>query len=372
MAKNVLVTGGAGFIGSHLVDELLRLGHRVKVLDSLSQQVHGSINGRPENLNLDAELIAGDIRDHEALRKALHGVEAVYHLASAVGVGQSMYRIADYTSVNCLGTAALLEAIVERPVERLVVASSMSVYGEGLYQGPDGSLCPGTLRPYEQLRARQWEVRSASGKVMQPVPTPETKPPGITSVYALDKYHQEQLCLAVGRAYQIPAVALRFFNVYGTRQSLSNPYTGVLAIFASRLLNGKRPLVFEDGLQMRDFVCVSDVVRGCVLALEKPEAAGRVFNIGTGRPRSIEKVALSMARALGREDLEPEITAEYRAGDIRHCFADIGLAQRVLGYAPQVMLDEGLAELAEWLTNQVPADRVEEAMRELAARGLSI
>src|SRR5918999_944678 len=275
MEKRILITGGAGFIGSHLADELLAQGHSVRILDRLLPQVHSGQMERPHYLNPDAELITGDIEDAEAVRRALDGIDAVYHLAARVGVGQSMYRIASYTAANCLGTANLLEAIIERPVERLIVASSMSIYGEGLYRAPDGTLCEVSARPLEQLKAGQWDVLGNEGETLDPVPTPETKTPSIASVYALDKYHQERLCLMVGGAYGIPTVALRFFNVYGTRQALSNPYTGVLAIFASRLLNHKPPLVYEDGRQRRDFVSVHDIARACRLALESDAADGR-------------------------------------------------------------------------------------------------
>jgi dTDP-L-rhamnose 4-epimerase len=256
----ILITGGAGFIGSHLADELLRHGHQVRALDVLSPQVHGSVT-RPVYLHSDVELITGDVRDRDAVRRALDGVDAVYHFAAAVGVGQSMYEVAEYTSVNNLGTAVLLEALMVRPVRKLVVASSMSIYGEGLYRTAGGEIVEATERALQQLRAGVWEPQDDQGQSLAPVPTPEEKTPILTSVYALSKFDQERLCLMIGRAYTIPTVALRFFNVFGPRQALSNPYTGVLAIFASRLLNGNRPLIFEDGLQQRDFVSVYDVAR---------------------------------------------------------------------------------------------------------------
>ncbi|HEU4752444.1 MAG TPA: NAD-dependent epimerase/dehydratase family protein, partial [Armatimonadota bacterium] len=308
----------------------------------------------------------------DAVRQALRGVDAVFHLAAMVGVGQSMYEIEKYTSVNNVGTAVLLEALAEKPVERLVVASSMSLYGEGLYRRADGSPTLGVERSLEQLQARDWEVRSADGEVLTPAPTPENKPPSLPSIYALSKYDQERMCLTIGRAYGIPTVALRFFNIYGTRQALSNPYTGVLAIFASRFLNDKPPLINEDGRQQRDFVHVKDVARACRLALETPGAAGLVFNIGSGQPQTVAGLARRMADVLGKEHLQPEITGKYRVGDIRHCFPDISLARHVLGYSPAVELEEGLVEMASWLEGQVAVDRVEEARQELAARGLAV
>jgi dTDP-L-rhamnose 4-epimerase len=370
--KQVLITGGAGFIGSHLADELLAHGYRVRALDNLTEQVHGPDRHRPGYLSSEVELVVGDVRDPEAVRKALKGVDAVYHLAAAVGVGQSMYEIERYTDVNNIGTAVLLEALAENPVERLVVASSMSIYGEGLYKAPDGSISEGRERDIEQLKARQWEVRNAKGEVLTPVATPESKTPNLASVYALSKYDQERLCLVVGRAYNIPTVALRFFNVYGTRQALSNPYTGVLAIFASRFLSGHAPLINEDGYQQRDFVSVYDVARACRLALEVPGAAGQVFNVGSGQRYTVREIAARMAPLLKKEHLQPEITGKYRMGDIRHCFADISLARRVLGYEPQVTLEEGLTELAGWLEKQIVVDYVPQAYAELATRGLTV
>jgi dTDP-L-rhamnose 4-epimerase len=289
-----------------------------------------------------------------------------------VGVGQSMYEVERYTSVNNVGTAVLLEALIERPVGRLVVASSMSLYGEGLYRDAAGRTVPGAERSLEQLTAREWEPRGPGGEALTPLPTPEGKTPTLPSVYALSKYDQERLCLTVGRAYGIPTVALRFFNVYGTRQALSNPYTGVLAIFASRYLNGRPPLVNEDGYQRRDFVSVHDVAQACRLALEVPAAAGRVFNVGSGRSFTVREVAERLAAVLGKDHLAAEITGKYRMGDIRHCFADISLAREVLGYEPRVAFDDGLAELAGWLAGQVAHDRVQEAHSKLASLGLSV
>ncbi len=372
MSKQILITGGAGFVGSHLADELLARGYRVRVLDSLAHQVHGPAALRPAYLDPDVELMTGDIRDPEAVRRVLEGVDAVYHLAASVGVAQSMYEIARYTQVNNLGTAVLLEALIARPVERLIVASSMSIYGEGLYRAPDGTLTEGVGRTVEQLRRKRWEVCSAQGEPLAPLPTPETKSPSFASVYALSKYDQERMCLVVGRAYNIPVVALRFFNIYGARQALSNPYTGVLAIFSSRLLNDKPPLVFEDGGQQRDFVNVRDVVQGCLLALTEPQAAGRVLNIGSGTRHTILEIAQRMAHVLGKGDIAPEVVERYRVGDIRHCFADITQAKQVLGYAPVVTLEEGLRELAEWVAGEVAVDHVAAASAELARRGLAV
>ncbi|HEY0824140.1 MAG TPA: SDR family NAD(P)-dependent oxidoreductase [Ramlibacter sp.] len=370
--QKVLITGGAGFIGSHLADELLAHGYQVRVLDSLDPQVHGEARRRPEYLAKDVDLVVGDVNDRAKVDEAIQGVDAVYHFAAAVGVGQSMYEVAHYTRVNNLGTAVLLEALTRNPVERLVVASSMSLYGEGLYQGTSGGPRMVGERTLEQLKAGQWEFTGEDGGVLQPMPTPETKQPALASVYALSKYDQERLCLMIGRAYNIPTVALRFFNAYGPRQALSNPYTGVLAIFASRLLNNNQPAIFEDGLQQRDFVSVYDIARACRQALETPEAAGEVFNIGSGQPRTVREIAAKLAKVVGKENIQPEILGKYRVGDIRHCYADISKAQRVLGYAPQVRLEDGLVELSSWLASQAAVDRVAQASAELSARGLTV
>jgi dTDP-L-rhamnose 4-epimerase len=379
MGHQILITGGAGFIGSHLADELLRAGHRVRALDNLSPQVHGAAGEarqRPDYLDPEVELVVGDVRDPDAVRRALEGVDVVYHYAAAVGVGQSMYEIAQYTDVNNMGTAVLLEAIVARaarhPLQKLVVASSMSLYGEGLYRAPDGTLVADASRTREQLVAGAWETRDARGQVLEALPTPESKPPSLASVYALSKYDQERMALMIGAAYNVPTVALRFFNVFGTRQALSNPYTGVLAIFAARYLNDRAPMIFEDGLQQRDFVSVYDIARASRLAMEVPEAAGQVFNVGSGRRYTVRAIAERMAEAIGKPYIAPEVTGKYRVGDIRHCFADITHARQVLGYEPQLPLEEGLVELAEWLEGQTAHDRVSQASAELAQRGLTV
>jgi dTDP-L-rhamnose 4-epimerase len=371
LIKRVLITGGAGFIGSHLADDLLQHGYHVTVLDNLSPQVHTSNWQRPGYLNPQVRIINGDICDREIVHRACQEADAIYHFAACVGVGQSMYEVARYTETNNLGTAILLETLIEHPVERLIVASSMSIYGEGLYCDGKGRPVEGVPRSLEQLKAGMWEVCDRNGAELLPIPTPETKDPSLASVYALSKYDQERLCLIIGQAYQIPTVALRFFNVYGTRQALSNPYTGVLAIFASRLLNNKPPLVYEDGFQKRDFVNVRDVSQACRLALETPEAAYETFNVGSGNQYSVLEIADRMAEALGKS-IQPQITGQYRMGDIRHCFADISKARRILGYRPQVSLQDGMAELVGWLKEQVAVDRVDDANRELQARGLTV
>jgi dTDP-L-rhamnose 4-epimerase len=375
MAKTVLITGGAGFIASHCAAAFLRNGYQVRALDSLDPQIHGQERRAPGYLDRRVELLVGDIRSRKTVRRALSDVDAVLHLAARVGVGQSMYEVADYADVNTRGTAVLLEAMIERarrcPFDRLVVASSMSIYGEGRYRASNGQFLDDLARSPSQLKRGRWEPRDASGRVLEAVATDESKPPSMLSVYALSKYDQERLCLIVGGAYDIPTVALRFFNVYGPHQALSNPYSGVLAIFAARLLNERPPLIFEDGEQRRDFVYAGDVAEACRLALNVESAVGRALNIGSGQPVTIKQAARLLAETLG-VPIEPEITGDCRIGDVRHCFPDISAARTVLGYQPKTQLRAGLTELVTWLKGRVAIDRVGEARAALAARGLTL
>jgi dTDP-L-rhamnose 4-epimerase len=366
-----LITGGAGFIGSHLVRALTEQGDQVVVLDSLESQVHGDV--APE-LPDGVELIVGNVGDAELASRALQGVDRVVHLAAAVGVGQSMYEIARYTELNTMATARFLETLVAtRPLPaRLVVASSMSIYGEGEYLCPDHGRMAPEPRPEEQLVARSWELYCPTcGQEMRPVGTSETKPLIPTSIYAINKRDHEEMCLVTGGAYGIPSVALRFFNIYGPGQALSNPYTGVAAIFASRLLNRRAPMIFEDGAQSRDFTHVSDVVRGIVLALESEDAVGKAVNLGTGHVTSIDEVARVISKGMGL-DIEPERNQRYRAGDIRHCYADTTRARELLGFEAQTNFEDGMLQLVEWLKEQHAEDRVDDATRELTARGLTL
>lgn len=366
-----MITGGAGFIGSHLSDALLAEGHKVRILDNLCSQVHGASQEYPAYMSGDVEFVLGDVRDRRAVEEALEGIEVVYHLAARVGVGQSMYEIREYTDVNNIGTAVLLESIIARKqqLEKLVVASSMSIYGEGLYRL--GDQCFNVFREIDQLKQGIWEIKKGDDTLV-PMPTPETKKPMLTSVYALSKYDQERLCLIVGQAHGIPTVALRFFNVYGPRQCLSNPYTGVLAIFASRYLNNKPPVIFEDGFQRRDFVSVHDVVQACVLAMKNRDAANQVFNVGSGESYTVNTVAELISQELGKDYILPLVNGKYRVGDIRHCFADISKAKARLGYEPKVSLEQGFRELAGWLEGQIAVDMVDQATEELERHGLTL
>jgi dTDP-L-rhamnose 4-epimerase len=370
MGETVLITGGSGFIGRHLARALLARGDRVRVLDSLIEQVHPGRRPPAEaGLEEGVELVVGDIRDAARVRTALDGVDAVVHLAAEVGVGQSMYAVDRYTSVNDYGTAVLFQALIARPVRRVVVASSMSVYGEGLYRTEDGDLAEDVVRTGRAADG-SWDPLDARGRPLVPVPTPESKRPALRSVYAIGKYVQERMTLTLTRQYGMEGAALRLWNIYGPGQALSNPYTGVLAIFASRIANGQRPMVFEDGRQRRDFVHVRDVARAFQLALDHPQADGGVFNLGSGEDRTSEKGALLQAASMGRPDLRPEITDQARAGDIRHNIPDLAKARAELGYAPEESFAAGLAELARWVARQEATDRVAEARGELERRGL--
>ena len=372
-SKQILITGGAGFVGSHLADGLLAAGHRVRILDDLTPQVHQG--GAPDYLSPKVDLVVGDVRDPNRLREVLTGVDVIFHFAATVGVGQSMYEISRYMSINTQGTAELLQAMLDSKLtpEKLIVASSMSIYGEGQYVcSACGKAAFPPVRPVAQLRNAQWELHcDACHNVLVPQATNENKPSEINSIYALSKRDQEELCLIYGRTYGIPVTALRFFNIYGTRQALSNPYTGVAAIFAARLINNQAPLVFEDGEQMRDFVSVHDIVRANMLAMERAESNDQVVNIGCGKPITIRRVAEILAAALGKPELVPVITQKYRAGDIRHCYADLTRARMLLGYEPQVTHEEGFRELAAWLAGQEAEDKAETMLLELSAYGLT-
>ncbi|WP_267382333.1 MULTISPECIES: SDR family NAD(P)-dependent oxidoreductase [unclassified Sphingomonas] len=369
MSETILITGGAGFIGRAVGNELLARGNRVRVLDSLIEQVHGVVDGS-KMLDGEIELIRGDVRDGDAVTRALKGVDSVVHLAAEVGVGQSMYEVERYTSTNDVGTAVLFEKLIDHPVRRVVTASSMSIYGEGLYRDADGALVEDAERHGLRDGLANWEPVDAQDRPLSPVPTPEWKRPNLSSIYALNKYVQERTTHIMAAPYGMEGVCLRLFNVYGPGQALSNPYTGVLAIFASRLLNGQQPMIFEDGEQRRDFVHVSDVARAFADALVLPQAKGGTFNIGSGRDRSVSEVATELAKAMGKNDLTPIIVGKARVGDIRHCFCDTRLSAEWLDFQARADFGEGLAELAEWVAQQTAHDRVDQMRAELEAKGL--
>jgi dTDP-L-rhamnose 4-epimerase len=371
MGKKILVTGGAGFIGSFLVDELVRRGHDVTVFDNFEPQVHG--RKRPDYLNEAARYVKGDVCDVPAFKKVALRAEVIFHEAAMVGVGQSQYQIRRYTDVNVLGTANLLDILANNKhrCEKLVVAASMSSYGEGLYRCAEHGAVRPPLRSDADVAGGRWELNCPRcGKPVAPAPTPETAEQVCNSIYAQNKKDQEDMVMIFGRAYGLPVVALRYFNVYGPRQSLSNPYTGVCAIFMSRIKNGNCPVIYEDGGQTRDFVSVHDIVQANVLAMEKPAANGQVFNVGAGNPVAVKEVARVLAKLYGVK-IEPEICGKFRKGDVRHCYPDIGKARRLLGYGPRVTFDAGMRELIEWSRRAEAKDRFEQAASELRKRGLA-
>ena len=367
----VLVTGGAGFIGSHVVDLLIEKGYEVVVFDKLVKQVHG--NAGPQYVPGEAQFIWGDVGDRESFRAALEGVSHIVHLAAEVGVGQSMYEISRYVDGNTGATGVMLDVLANErnSVEKIVVASSMSIYGEGAYLCSEHGAAAPVQRAEGQLADRDWDLHCQQcNRPLLPTGTPESKPLHPSSVYAISKMDQELLCLSVGAAYEMDVVALRYFNSYGPRQALSNPYTGVAAIFSSRLMNGRAPLAFEDGQQLRDFIHVRDVARATVAALETPGAAGETINVGVGNPLTIGEVGSTLAEALGVE-MPVEITGKFRAGDIRHCYADMTKAEEVLDFRAEISFEDGVRDLIEWVSVQTADDRVGVASEELERHGLA-
>lgn len=368
---NILVTGGAGFIGSFIVDRLIRDGHRVRIFDSLDPQVHPG-GRKPDHLNPRAEFVRGDVRDYDALKSAIDGMQVIFHEAAAVGVGQSQYQVKLYTDVNIGGTANLLDILVNQPhgVKKLIVAASMSSYGEGAYDCPSCGRVRPALRVEGQYGKCEWECRCPGcGGALKPVPIREEDERLVNSIYAITKMVQEDMCLDIGRTYDIPAVALRYFNVYGPRQSLSNPYTGVAAIFMSRIKNNKPPVIFEDGLQSRDFISVHDIVEANILAMTRAEADYRAFNVASGKVTTILEIAATINELCGKK-IRPEVTRKFRKGDVRHCIADTTKIRGSLGFAPTVEFREGMRELIQWSERAVAVDLVDRATAELKAKGI--
>lgn len=371
--KKILITGGAGFIGSHLTDTLIKRGYSVRILDNFEEQVHPS-GKKPSYLNRRAELYIGDIRNIDDLNKALLNIDGVFHEAAAVGVGQSQYEIKRYVDVNVGGTANLLDILIngKHKVKKVIVTTSMTGYGEGNYQCISCGIVRPSARGENQLQIKQWEpLCPKCHKVVKPVKTDEAAVQHCQNIYALTKKMQEDMILNIGKTYNLPCVALRCFNVYGPRQSLSNPYTGVTAIFISRLKNNKRPKVYEDGLQTRDFISVYDVVTANILALEKNTADYQALNIGSGKPITIKEVAITLAKLLGKNIL-PQISQEYRKNDVRHCYADISLVEKLLGWEPKISFKRGMNDLIAWAGHEEALDKTDIAMQNLKQKGLAV
>ncbi len=367
----VLVTGGAGFIGSFLVDQLVNKGHDVAIYDNLELQVHqGKI---PSYLNKKARFIKADVCDKDKLDKALGLADIVFHKAAMVGVGQSMYQIDKYTKVNTYGTAVLLDLIVNKHrkhIKKLVVAASMSEYGEGLYSCKKCGAVKPELRPESQLKRKQWELKCPNcSSVLKPIPTSEKTSLSSSSIYAINKKDQEEMCILIGKSFAVPTVALRYFNVYGPRQSLSNPYTGVAAIFISRIKAGKKPVVFEDGKQSRDFVSVHDIVRANLAVMNNKKADYQIFNVGSGKKISVADLGSLLIKLLNPK-LSLDVTNTYRKGDIRHCFSDITKLKKEIGWHPTVKLQDGLKELIEWSQNERSKDLFDSAKKILRKKGI--
>ncbi len=385
MGKNVLITGGAGFIGSHLTDKLTEKGYRVRVIDNLDPQVHGNIREigeLPTYANPQAEYIIGDVRNKELLQYALQGIDVIYHFAAAVGVGQSMYKVQHYVDVNITGTATFLDILanndqIKKQIKKLVVASSMSNYGEGKYRCPIHGNIIVKARSHQQLAAHQWEPlcpiindSKQCNLPLIPVPTDESKPLNPTSIYAITKITQEEMCLNVGQAYNIPTAALRYFNIYGNRQSLSNPYTGLAAIFSGRILNKEAPIIFEDGLQKRDLIHISDITQANILVMENIDAHQKIYNVGTGNPLTLIDIARTLIDEMGSQ-VTPKILNQYRVGDMRHCFPDITRLQKI-GFKPKVTFKSGVSEFVEWVKQQTSIDQYSGMQSELRQRGLMV
>ncbi len=367
---HILVTGGAGFIGSFLVDQLLQKDYKVRILDNLEDQVHSG--KQPKYLNKNAEFIKGDVRNYADLEKAIKGTDAIFHLASAVGVGQSNYQIKKYVDSNVLGTANLLDLLVNKKnkVKKFITISSMTGYGEGNYKCTNCGVVRPSLREETQLKKGDWKLYCPNcGRIVTPTSTDETALDFPNSIYGFSKKAQQDMALIIGKLYSLPIVVLRGFNIYGPRQSLSNPYTGVTAIFISRLKNNQPAVVYEDGQQTRDFVSVHDVVDAFVLALEKDEANYQMFNIGSGKGTSILEIGQTLSKLLGKSDLI-QVNQEYRKNDIRHCFADVKKAEKLLGWKPKITLEKGLKELIEWSANEKAEDRFSQAQKELRQKKL--
>lgn len=369
---NVLITGGAGFIGSHTADALLAEGHRVRLADCLDPQIHGSDARFPSYLDERVKCLRLDLRTSKGLQDALEGIDAVFHFAACTGVGQSMYDWDNYVSTNCGATAVLIEALIKRkhPLKRLVLASSRAVYGEGTHRCPEHGMQYPQMRLRHDLEAGRFGVPCpVCSTTMRAMPTQEERILMPGSLYAWTKKHQEDQCRFAASAFGLPVTILRYFNVFGSRQSLKNPYTGVVSIFYSRIQAGKPISLYENGTPLRDFVHVSDVARANCLAMNADVPPGSCFNVGSGHAYTIKEVAEALGAACGKPALLQDL-GEFRVGDIHACHADLNHSQQGLGYKPCTGLEEGMAEFAAWARGEESVDRYASSVSELRNHGL--
>jgi dTDP-L-rhamnose 4-epimerase len=362
----ILITGGAGFIGSHTTDLLIDEGYKVRIVDNLLDQVHQG--KKPLYLNKKAEFILGDVSDKDSWEKWLDGIDVVIHLASMAGLGQSMYKPSDYCTSNVCGTANLFDFLIKnketrKNIKKIIVASSKTIYGEGAYKCIEhGMIFPG-LREISQLNKKDFELHCTHcHKAMETIPIPEEKPPNCLSVYALTKYATENIATIFGQTLSIPTVSFRYFSVFGPRQSLSNPYTGVCSIFLSRIINNQQPVIFEDGNQIRDFIYVEDIARANLMAIKKEEFQG-ICNVGSGIGQSINQVASTIGAVLGKK-VEPKITQDFRYGDTRNDLSDNSKIEKNLGFKPKISFEQGIKKLVDWSKGSKAMDSFNEAEKE--------
>ncbi|MFX0104103.1 MAG: NAD-dependent epimerase/dehydratase family protein [Candidatus Hodarchaeota archaeon] len=375
MTKKVLVTGGAGFIGSHLVDMLIeQKGHEVSIIDTLEEQVHGKGDNPPDYLNKNANFLRGSVTEYKKLEDLVIENDVVFHLAAIVGVGQSMYQIKRYIDNNIIGLANLLDILVNSShnVKKVVIASSNTIYGESKSHCKTCGVIFPELRSLEQLKRKDWEINCPKcGSKVKPLLSDENSRTNPSSIYAFSKLAQEKMGLMIGKTYGINTTILRFFLVYGKRQALSNPYTGVCGIFITRTLYGNPPIIFEDGNQSRDFVNIKDVCQALILGMDKNAANGEIFNVGTGISTTIREVAEIITEKINPK-LKPVYDQQFRIGDIRHSVADISKIKRRLGYSPTLTFKEGIIDLIDWIKAQKDdiQNPSQKAMQELKEKGL--
>jgi dTDP-L-rhamnose 4-epimerase len=374
--NKVLITGGAGFIGSNLALKLLTKGYQVTVLDNLSPQIHGEdLTKSPlyNSIKDKVHFVLGSVLSYEDWKKALNDVDVVVHLAAETGTGQSMYEIEKYTDVNVKGTSIFLDILAneKHSVKKMIVASSRSIYGEGKYRCAEHGIVYPTERVDADMAKGTFECKCpVCGSDIELMPTDETSLIHPSSIYGITKQVQEQMFLVMGKSLGIPAVAFRYQNVYGAGQSLSNPYTGILSIFSTRIKNGNSITIFEDGLESRDFVYVDDVVDATILGIEKDEANYDIFNVGLGEAISVLRVANTLKQAYHTE-VEISVSGNYRLGDIRHNYADLTKVKSLLGFEPKVSFDDGIARFTAWVNQQeVQQDTYEKSVEEMKAKGL--